>query len=487
MALSSLRARRALGLTSSLLKTHRSISALTSSSSSILQSGIFTPSSTSTNVPINPKNVQFHLFHSSIPSLSSRSYNNNYDDDNKIGPDEILFEGCDYMHWLITMDFPKDPAPTAEEMVETYVQTLAKVVGSVEEAKKRMYACSTTTYHGFQAVMTEEMSEKFRGLPGVVFILPDSYIDTKNKEYGGDKYINGEIIHRPPPFQVGREGGRFNRNERPRYDRPMQQGDRPYDRQSPMQGDGRNQPNDRQGFTPRDQPFDRQSPMQGDGRNIGPQQGYPPRPNYEQGGRQQPNFGQPMAGQQPMAEHQPNYGPPAGQQPNYGQPAGQPNYGQPAWQQPNYGQVAAQQPNFVGGAQEQPNYGQASTQQSNFGQMAGQQPNYGHATVPGERIDALPMGGRGFAPVDNRGSYAPQQQREYAPVDHRGFGGDDRNFSPSPRGGSGQGDASGFGQGYSGSGAGQTFPATQSNTMQEEQRGYTGQQGTNGNNTRDQW
>ncbi|KAI3886171.1 hypothetical protein MKW98_011407, partial [Papaver atlanticum] len=114
----------------SLLKTHRSISALTSSSS-ILQSSIFTPlsSTTSTNVPTNPKNVQFHLFHSSIPSLSSRSYNDDNYDDNNIGPDEILFEGCDYMHWLITMDFPKDPAPTAEEMVETYVQTLAIVVG----------------------------------------------------------------------------------------------------------------------------------------------------------------------------------------------------------------------------------------------------------------------------------------------------------------------------------------------------------------------
>ena len=34
---------------------------------------------------------------------------------------------------------------------------------SREEAMKRMYACCTTTYNGFQAVMTEEMSEKFRG------------------------------------------------------------------------------------------------------------------------------------------------------------------------------------------------------------------------------------------------------------------------------------------------------------------------------------
>ncbi|MCL7050305.1 hypothetical protein MKW94_021477 [Papaver nudicaule] len=483
MALASLRARRALSFTSSLLKTHRSVSALTSSSSSILQSNIF-PSSSSA---INPnKNIQSHLFHSSIPSLSSRY--NNQDINDKFGPDEILFEGCDYNHWLITMDFPKDPAPTPEEMVETYVQTAAKVFGSVEEAKKRIYACSTTTYKGFQAVMTEEISEKFRELPGVVFILPDSYIDPVNKEYGGDKYDNGKITHRPPPVQP-RQHGRFNRNnDRSQYDRPMQQGERPYDRQSPMQGDGRNQPIDRQGFTPRDQ--------QGGGRNIGPQQGYlqqpninqqpnvgPPaagqQPNYGPAG-QQPNYGQP-AGQQPsygqQAGQQPNYGQPVGQQPNYGQPAGQQtNYGQPAWQ-PNYRQAGAQQPNFVGGAQEQPNYGQ----------VAGQQSNFGHSTVPGERINSPPMSGQGFAPAGDRGNYAPQQQREYPPVEHRGFGGDDRNFSPSPRGGFGQGEASSYGQGYSGSGADQAFPATQSNNMHEEQRSYMGQQGTDRNNTREQW
>lgn len=34
---------------------------------------------------------------------------------------------------------------------------------SVEEAKKRIYACSTTTYQGFQVEVSEEMSEKFQG------------------------------------------------------------------------------------------------------------------------------------------------------------------------------------------------------------------------------------------------------------------------------------------------------------------------------------
>ncbi|THG19700.1 hypothetical protein TEA_004345 [Camellia sinensis var. sinensis] len=65
---------------------------------------------------------------------------------------------------------------------------------SMEEAKKSMYAFSTTTYTGFQCTVSEETSEKFKGLPGVLWVLPDSYIDVKNKDYGGDKYINGEII-----------------------------------------------------------------------------------------------------------------------------------------------------------------------------------------------------------------------------------------------------------------------------------------------------
>ncbi|KAG2267935.1 hypothetical protein Bca4012_070300 [Brassica carinata] len=80
----------------------------------------------------------------------------------------IMLPGCDYNHWLIVMD--------------------------MEEAKKNMYAFSTTTYTGFQCTIDEETSEKFKGLPGVLWVLPDSYIDVKNKDYGGDKYINGEII-----------------------------------------------------------------------------------------------------------------------------------------------------------------------------------------------------------------------------------------------------------------------------------------------------
>ncbi|KAL6567469.1 hypothetical protein OROGR_001137 [Orobanche gracilis] len=106
----------------------------------------------------------------------------------------IMLPGCDYNHWLIVMEFPKDPSPTREQMIDTYLDTLATVLGSMAEAKKNMYAFSTTTYTGFQCTVSEETSEKFKGLPGVIWVLPDSYIDVKNKDYGGDKYINGEIV-----------------------------------------------------------------------------------------------------------------------------------------------------------------------------------------------------------------------------------------------------------------------------------------------------
>ena len=37
--------------------------------------------------------------------------------------------GCDHNHWLIVVEFPKDPAATREQMIDTYLTTLATVLG----------------------------------------------------------------------------------------------------------------------------------------------------------------------------------------------------------------------------------------------------------------------------------------------------------------------------------------------------------------------
>ncbi|XP_020700312.1 multiple organellar RNA editing factor 3, mitochondrial-like isoform X1 [Dendrobium catenatum] len=109
----------------------------------------------------------------------------------------ILLEGCDYEHWLIVMKFPENPKPSEEEMVAAYVDTLTAVVGSEEEAKKKIYSVCTTTYTGFGALISQELSYRVERLPGVLWVLPDSYLDVPNKDYGGDLFVDGKVIHRP--------------------------------------------------------------------------------------------------------------------------------------------------------------------------------------------------------------------------------------------------------------------------------------------------
>ncbi|KAL1536288.1 Multiple organellar RNA editing factor 3, mitochondrial [Salvia divinorum] len=136
---------------------------------------------------------------------------------NRPPKETILLDGCDYEHWLIVMEFDSDPKPTDEEMINAYVKTLASVVGSEEEAKKKIYSVCTTTYTGFGALISEELSYKVKGLPGVLWVLPDSYLDVPNKDYGGDLFVDGKVIHRPQYKFTERQQNTRSR-PRPRHD-----------------------------------------------------------------------------------------------------------------------------------------------------------------------------------------------------------------------------------------------------------------------------
>ncbi|PRQ35769.1 hypothetical protein RchiOBHm_Chr5g0083551 [Rosa chinensis] len=174
MAQNLLRLRRSLS-SSLVANLHRSLSS-TSALSSVPRSSSPSPSSSSSPAVVQSLQFRFQSrsFRSSSFSSARPPYGSNNQND-EIGPDTILFEGCDYNHWLIVMDFPRDNKPSPEEMVRTYEETCARGLNiSVEEAKKKIYACSTTTYTGFQVLMTEEESEKFNGVPGVIFVFPDS-------------------------------------------------------------------------------------------------------------------------------------------------------------------------------------------------------------------------------------------------------------------------------------------------------------------------
>ncbi|KAJ4774991.1 multiple organellar RNA editing factor [Rhynchospora pubera] len=136
-----------------------------------------------------------------------------------LSPSEMapLFPGCDYEHWLIVMDKPGGENATKQQMIECYVQTLAKVLGSEEEAKKKIYNVSCERYFGFGCEIDEETSNKLEGLPGVLFVLPDSYVDPEYKDYGAELLVNGEIVQRTPERQRRVEIQPQRNQDRPRY------------------------------------------------------------------------------------------------------------------------------------------------------------------------------------------------------------------------------------------------------------------------------
>ncbi|TYI48473.1 hypothetical protein E1A91_D13G250800v1 [Gossypium mustelinum] len=93
----------------------------------------------------------------------------------------VLLDDSSYEHWLIILEFPERPKPLEEEMIDAYVKTLASVVGSEEEAKKRIYSVCTTRYTGFRAFFSEHLVEKL----------------------GGDLFVDGKVFHRPQFPWVG--------------------------------------------------------------------------------------------------------------------------------------------------------------------------------------------------------------------------------------------------------------------------------------------
>ncbi|TYI32348.1 hypothetical protein ES332_A04G053800v1 [Gossypium tomentosum] len=165
-----------------------------------------------------------------IKSFSTRAARSSLNDpnpnySNRPPKETILLDGCDFEHWLVVVEPPKEDA-TRDEIIDSYIKTLAQVVGSEEEARMKIYSVSTRHYYAFGALVSEELSYKIKELPGVRWVLPDSYLDVKNKDYGGEPFINGQAVPYDPKYHEewvrnnARANERNRRNDRPRnYDR----------------------------------------------------------------------------------------------------------------------------------------------------------------------------------------------------------------------------------------------------------------------------
>nr|XP_043623798.1 multiple organellar RNA editing factor 8, chloroplastic/mitochondrial-like [Erigeron canadensis] len=174
--------------------------------------------------------------HASLVATGTRSFStrqtksslkdsNNTAWSNKPPKETILLDGCDFEHWLVVVEKPEGE-PSRDEIIDSYINTLAKVVGTYDEARMKIYSVSTRCYYAFGALVSEEDSYKLKELPGVRWVLPDSYLDVKNKDYGGEPFIDGKAVPYEPKYHEewmrnnARANERNKRNDRPRnFDR----------------------------------------------------------------------------------------------------------------------------------------------------------------------------------------------------------------------------------------------------------------------------
>ncbi|XP_074582093.1 uncharacterized protein LOC141838491 isoform X1 [Curcuma longa] len=171
----------------------------------------------------NPVRSGFRCFSTRPTTSSLNDPSPNWS--NRPPKETILLDGCDFEHWLVVVE-PPDPSLTRDEIIDSYIKTLAEVLGSEEEARMSIYSVSTKHYFAFGCKVSEEISYKIKPLQKVRWVLPDSYLDVKNKDYGGEPFIDGKAVPYDPKYHEewvrnnARAQERSRRNDRPRnFDR----------------------------------------------------------------------------------------------------------------------------------------------------------------------------------------------------------------------------------------------------------------------------
>ncbi|KAL8255225.1 hypothetical protein R6Q59_033446 [Mikania micrantha] len=281
------------------------------------------------------------FYRSSLPATDVRGFStrpttsslndSNPNWSNRPPKETILLDGCDFEHWLVVVEKPEGE-PTRDEIIESYINTLAKVVGSYDEARMKIYSVSTRCYYAFGALVSEELSYKLKELPGVRWVLPDSYLDVKNKDYGGEPFIDGKAVPYDPKYHEewirnnARANERNRRNDRPRnFDRS-----RNFERRRENMQSNRGPPHNMGPPNNMGPPSNRDRPsnMGGGPSNMGGQPNNwngPPLPPYNGG---PPNMGesrpQNTGGGGWMPNNGPNYQ--QQQQGQYGSNSGGPSY-----------------------------------------------------------------------------------------------------------------------------------------------------------------
>nr|QKY65174.1 chloroplast RRM domain-containing protein 1 [Passiflora contracta] len=86
-------------------------------------------------------------------------------------------------HWMVLMDTPPRGVNSKPEVIDYYIMTLEKVLGSEKDAQMCIYDASVETPFGFCCDIDEEISRELARLPGVLSVRPDPDCTSETKDY----------------------------------------------------------------------------------------------------------------------------------------------------------------------------------------------------------------------------------------------------------------------------------------------------------------
>ncbi|XP_072990467.1 organelle RRM domain-containing protein 1, chloroplastic [Typha latifolia] len=87
------------------------------------------------------------------------------------------------IRWVVAMEKPPGVGPSRKEVVDYYVETLAKVLGSEKEAQMCIYDASWENHYRFCCDIDEGVSRELARLPGVLSVRPDGDEESGKKDY----------------------------------------------------------------------------------------------------------------------------------------------------------------------------------------------------------------------------------------------------------------------------------------------------------------
>ncbi|KAL5716807.1 Organelle RRM domain-containing protein 1 [Ranunculus cassubicifolius] len=86
-------------------------------------------------------------------------------------------------HWMIIMKPPPQQLQSKSQIIDYYVKTLARVLGSEKEAQVCIYDASWQTHFGFCCHIDDETRRQLVRLPEVLSIRPDLDVNSLEKNY----------------------------------------------------------------------------------------------------------------------------------------------------------------------------------------------------------------------------------------------------------------------------------------------------------------